>query len=74
MPAAAGFGAKDQRGPEQPGAHCGLRIMPRSMKLKALVEVHLERLGPVLDLEVIPKARIANQPASGVNQSAINGK
>ena len=29
-------------------------------ELKAMVEFHLERVAPVLDLEVIPKARIAN--------------
>jgi hypothetical protein len=43
-------------------------------ELRELVKLHYERLAPVLDLEVIPKARIANQPVSGVNQSAINGK
>ena len=41
-------------------------------ELKAMVEFHLERVAPMLDLEVIPKARIANQPV-GVDQSA-NGK
>ena len=37
-------------------------------ELKAMVEFHLERVAPVLDLEVIPKARIANQLVSGVNR------
>ena len=31
-------------------------------ELKKLVEYHLERVAPVLDFEVRPKARIANQP------------
>jgi hypothetical protein len=39
-------------------------------ELKAMVEFHLERVAPVLDLEGRPRARIANQPVSGVDQSA----
>jgi hypothetical protein len=42
-------------------------------ELKKIVEFHLERIAPVLDIKVIPKARIANQPVSGVDQS-VNGK